>query len=125
MAAADLGIIPVDMRFDPLPGRSVSWWQVKSENRLTMKMAMGLPVIASPVPAYKDVISQGDNGYLAESREEWMKCLDLLRDPDRRAAIGRRARDSVIQRYSKAEQARKLLAALQWVREAGGDEGGG
>lgn len=113
LSRSDLGIIPVNMGFDPLPQQNVSWWQVKSENRLVMKMAMGLPVIACPVPAYNDVIVQGENGYLASSREEWLACFEALRDPERRREIGRKARDSVIQRYSKEEQVRKLVAVLQ------------
>lgn len=115
MAASDIGIIPVDMAPDPLPKHNVSMWQVKSENRLTMKMGMGLPVIASPVPSYEKVIVQGENGYLANSREEWFTYFQELRDPQRRMAIGRRARESVIQRYSKKEQARKLIEVFQQV----------
>jgi glycosyltransferase involved in cell wall biosynthesis len=118
MSDCDIGIIPVDMTFDPLPQLNVSRWQVKSENRLTLNMAMGLPVIASPVPAYKDIIVQGENGYLATTRAEWLACFEALRDPQRRSAIGRKARESVIQRYSKEEQALKLLAVLRLLGRA-------
>lgn len=122
MASADIGIIPVDMRHDPLPQRQVSWWQVKSENRLTMKMALGLPVIASPVPSYAGVIEQGKNGYIATTRADWFACLDALRDPRLRQSIGQNARDSVIQRFSKEEQGRKLVQVLDDVlSEASGD----
>jgi glycosyltransferase involved in cell wall biosynthesis len=113
MADCDIGIIPVDMTFDPLPQLNISRWQVKSENRLTLNMAMGLPVIASPVPSYKDIIVQGENGYLATTRDEWLACFEALRDPQRRSAIGRKGRESVIHRYSKEEQALKLLAVLR------------
>lgn len=119
MAASDIGIIPVDMSHASPPARSVPHWRVKSENRLTMKMALGLPVIASPVPSYENVIVQGENGYLASTREEWLACLEELRDPERRQAMGRRARESVIRRYSKEEQARKLIAVLRQLTEAG------
>ena len=118
MADCDIGIIPVDMTFDPLPRLDVSRWQVKSENRLTLNMAMGLPVIASPVPAYKPIIVQGENGYLATTRDEWLACFEALRDPQRRSAIGHKARESVINRYSKEEQASKLLAVLRLLGEA-------
>lgn len=116
MSECDIGIIPVDMQFDPLPGVDVSSWQVRSENRLTMKMAMGLPVIASPVPSYKEVIVQGENGFLATTREQWLECFETLRDPRKRMAIGQRARETVIQRYSQEEQAKKLLAVLERVK---------
>lgn len=119
MAAADVGIIPVHTNFDPLPSSEISRWQVKSENRLTLKMAMGLPVIASPVPAYLPIIEQGRNGFIASSRQEWMDCLQRLRDPVLRREIGERARATVIDRFSQEAQAELLLEALDRVMGAG------
>ena len=112
MAAADIGIIPVEVIDDPVPGAQISWWQVKSENRLTMKMSIGLPVIAGPVPSYLPVIDQGRNGYIAETAHEWLKCLEQLRDPTTRREIGELARDSVTRRFSKEAQAAKLITIL-------------
>ena len=117
MANSDIGIIPVDMEHEPLPGQTVSSWQVRSENRLTMKMAVGLPVIASPVPSYLPVVQQGKNGFIATTRDEWLAFFEELRDPRRREEIGRSARESVLRKYSKEEQARKLLAVLDRVKE--------
>ena len=113
---ADVGIIPVDMRFDPIPGRQVSWWEVKSENRLTLKMALGLPVVASPVPSYLDVIEQGVNGYIAHTRSEWLDALHALRDPRHRKDVGAAARESVLQRYSMERQARRLITVFDELR---------
>lgn len=112
---ADIGIIPVDMADDFLPNRDISYWQVKSENRLTMKMAMGLPVIASPVPSYLEVIRHGQNGFLATTPQAWLECLQLLRDPERRGEIGEQARNDVLEQYSIACQAEKLIAILRSV----------
>jgi glycosyltransferase involved in cell wall biosynthesis len=112
MVDFDIGIIPVDTQFDRLAQQNVSAWQVKSENRLTMKMALGLPVICSPVPSYDNVIVQGENGYIAQTREAWIQYMEELRIPEKRESIGRKARESVIHRYSKEEQARKLIEVL-------------
>ena len=113
MRDADIGIIPVDMvDDDPVPGSTASWWQVKSENRLTMKMSIGLPVVASPVPSYLSIIAQGQNGYIAATAQDWVACLETLRDPHIRREIGERARDSVIRRFSKETQAAKLIEIL-------------
>jgi glycosyltransferase involved in cell wall biosynthesis len=116
MIQADVGIIPIDMRHEPLPGQAVSSWQVKSENRLTMKMAVGLPVVASPVPSYLPVIDQGKNGFIAETRADWLACLKALRNPRLRREIGRNARDSVLTRFSKDDQAVKFIRVLEHVR---------
>jgi len=112
MRAADVGIIPVDDPSPPEPGQPVPAWQMKSENRLTLKMSLGLPVVASPVPSYTAVVEQGVNGYLAAMRADWLETLDALRDPALRRQVGERARASVHERYSMAEQARRLIAVL-------------
>lgn len=124
MAQADIGIIPVNTNHDPVPGHpDVSSWQVKSENRLTMKMSIGLPVIATPVPSYRDVVVQGMNGFLAGSRQEWLQNLEQLRDPEQRRAIGEAARRSVMIQYSKDAQAAKLIAALKELGSSRKDPG--
>jgi len=105
MLKADVGIIPVNMN-------EASQWQLSSENRLTLNMGIGLPVIASPVPSYKLVIEQGKNGYIAETRDDWVKYLKELSDPKLREMMGQCARYSVINRFSKEEQARKLVAVF-------------
>lgn len=111
MVDADFGIIPIDT----VPSHEESLppsWKVKSENRLTMKMCMGLPVIATPIPSYEGVLKHGENGFFAQTRSEWIDYLDALRDPAVRQRIGERARSSVVQRYSMEEQARRLLSVL-------------
>lgn len=110
---ADIGIIPVDMENDFLPNREVSYWQVKSENRLTMKMAVGLPVLASPVPSYFEVIRQGQNGFIAHTNQDWLEYLQRLRDPELRYKLGQQARADVLEKYSIAAQAEKLITVLE------------
>ena len=116
MRDADIGIIPIDMRPDPMPNQNASPWQVKSENRLTMKMAVGLPVIASPVPSYLPVVDQGRNGFIATTRDDWNACFEELRDSRTRQRIGQNARISVLHMFSKEAQARKLARVIEAVR---------
>jgi len=113
MQDADIGIIPIEPTTNLAQGTSIPVWQTKSENRLTLKMSIGLPVIATPIPAYEPVIESGSNGFLASSRSDWLRGLETLRDPVARRDIGNAARASVIDRYSMEEQARLFLEALQ------------
>ena len=112
MQQADIGIIPIDT----VPAHEDSTlppsWKVKSENRLTMKMSIGLPVVATPIPAYIPVIEQGVNGFLVNNPEEWLKSLQELRDPEVRRKIGMQARKSVLKRYTMEEQAKSLIAVI-------------
>lgn len=110
MEKADIGIIPIETQADT---GAMKGWQVKSENRLTLKMAMGLPVVATPIPAYEPVIVQGQNGFLANSKTEWLQALTALRDPTLRRAIGQKARQSALANYSMDVQAEKLIGVLR------------
>jgi hypothetical protein len=118
MERADIGIIPIQ----PPPGARIDIpaenWMVKSENRLTMKMSIGLPVVATPIPAYEAVVEQGVNGFLARSRQDWLTALDALRDPQLRQAVGTRARHSVAERYSMQAQAQQLVCVLRELVDA-------
>jgi len=113
---ADIGVIPVDTRLASPAGTLPPNWMRKSENRLTLKMALGLPVVASPVPAYLGIIDHGVNGFIADSPQAWRDSLQALRDPELRARMGRLARQSVVERYSRARQAEAFLRVLQELR---------
>ena len=108
---ADVGIIPVDTQQDLGGTFSQPMWRLKSENRLTLKMSLGLPVIATPIPSYEPIIVHGVNGFFAKSSHDWIKCLSALRDPLLRQQIGRAARESVKDKYSVPQQS-KLLGDL-------------
>lgn len=112
LLAADIGIIPIEP--DPVRDQSAAW-KVKSENRLTLLMSTGLPVVATPIPAYEEVIQQGVNGYLAQNLNEWIKYLSDLRDPKLRRQIGQQARQSALERYSMERQATLLIEAIKSI----------
>ena len=109
MQQADIGIIPIESHAS---SGAVTGWKVRSENRLTLKMAIGLPVIATPIPAYEPVIKQGQNGFLAGNLAEWHRALAALRDPALRRKIAQQARLSALSGYSMERQAEKLIAVL-------------
>jgi len=69
---ADIIIIPANFKRQPC----------KSNNRLTQSMALKKPVICDPMPAYKDIIENGVNGFITEtgSEAEWYKYLRRLKD---------------------------------------------
>jgi len=66
-------------------------------------MAVGLPVVTTPVGALPEVITSGMNGLLVSPGDIHALAaavLDLLHDPHRRALIGAAAASTVRQRYS-------------------------
>ena len=109
---ADVAIIPIERNSADHPS-GVPAWQLKSENRLTLKMAAGLPVVATPIPSYRSVARDGQDAFLADSQGDWCRALEALRSPHERQRMGRAARESVLDRYSKESQARSLIGALR------------
>ena len=113
LSRADVAIIPIDKSHDFGPNQPV--WKLKSENRLTLKMAIGLPVVATPIPAYEPVITHGIDGFFARTRSEWLEALSKLRSAKLRRQIGSAARTRVLEAYSVQRQAKRLLAVIEDV----------
>lgn len=66
----------------------------KSALRVIESLALGVPVVASDVPAYRGWIEDGVTGFYARSTSQWIAAMRKLQDPDLRAemgAAGRRA----------------------------------
>lgn len=120
MLRADIGIVPIEPNIIDEDKRDGGASMLKSENRLTLKMCAGLPVVSTPIPSYKEVVTEGEDGFLAESRYDWIQALSKLRSPELREQIGQAARKKVIQKYSKASQAEKMIALLREIGNANG-----
>ena len=64
-------------------------------------MASGLPVVTSDVGATSEMIHNGVDGYVAETRDSYLDALrSLLNDPELRQKIGGNARSSVERRFN-------------------------
>jgi len=64
-------------------------------------MGVGTPAVISPVGMNAEVITDGVDGFLAATPEEWREKLErLIADPELRRNMGRAARETVRKRYS-------------------------
>lgn len=84
-----------------------------TEWKITLGMAAGLPAVASPQQSYVEAIEDRGGGIVADSPEEWRRALERLRDPAVREELGRRARETVLERYSTPVIARRYAALLR------------
>ena len=67
----------------------------KSAFKIIQYLAAGLPVIASPVGENRNVIADGENGFLADSPDEWADVLrKLYRDHELYSKVAAAARKS-------------------------------
>lgn len=66
----------------------------KSDLRLLEAGALGFPVVASNVTAYRDYVEHGETGFLVDKPAEWGRYLQILvDDPELREKMGQAGRD--------------------------------
>lgn len=70
-----------------LTGNESQFTSAKSANRLIQAMALGLPVLASPLPSYRSIIRHGRNALLCEGRDQWIEALRAIGDVQFRTKI--------------------------------------
>jgi glycosyltransferase involved in cell wall biosynthesis len=87
--------------------------------KLVQYMACGLPVVASPVGVNTEIVASDVNGFLADGPDQWVAHLDrLLGDAALRRRLGAAGRERVVERYSLAAQAPRVLALIRAAVEA-------
>lgn len=89
LATFDIGLVPL------APG---VFNESKSHIKALEMLAVGVPVIASDEPAYRDLIDHGVNGYLVKRPHEWTTYISALtNNPDLRAHMSEQARKTASQ----------------------------
>ena len=89
----------IDVGLMPLP--DLPYERGKCAYKLIQHMALARPVVASPVGANRDVVTDGADGFLAADDAAWEDALvRLISDPDLRQRMGDRARARVEAAYS-------------------------
>jgi glycosyltransferase involved in cell wall biosynthesis/SAM-dependent methyltransferase len=80
----DIGVIPLaDTPFN----------DSRSDVKALEYAALGIPVVASDVPAYREFIRDGETGFLVNDSEQWgRRVRDLLHDTDMREEMGAKAK---------------------------------
>lgn len=110
----DVGLYPID------PSLYASQWAAgKSGFKAIQYMAVGIPFVATPVGAVKEIGKVGQTHYCATTPDEWREALStLIADRESRGQMGSAGRRWALEHYGLAAQADKLAAAL---REAAQD----
>jgi len=89
----------MDIGIMPLPDNP--WERGKCAYKLIQYMACGLPVVASPIGMNKEVVIHGENGYLADSKEEWIIALGkLIQEPKLREDFGAAGRKKILKEFT-------------------------
>lgn len=100
----DIGIMPLSDN---------AWTRGKCSFKLLQYMAVGLPVVCSPVGMNKDVVNNGENGLWAISKVQWIEKLSaLIDDKASREQMGRAGRRRIEEAYNIEVHA-KIMA--EWL----------
>jgi glycosyltransferase involved in cell wall biosynthesis len=102
----------IDIGLMPLPDED--WSRGKCGLKALQYMALGIPTICSPVGVNSTIIQDGENGYLADAKDEWIQKLKLmLHSPEIRQKIGMAGRKTVEDGYSAISQAPRVLQVFR------------
>jgi glycosyltransferase involved in cell wall biosynthesis len=91
-------------------------WEEPFGLALLEAMAMQVPVVATNVGGPVEIVRDGEEGLLVSPRvpKAWAAAIEnLIRDPERRAAMGRKAREHVAERFSVDRYVRGVLGAYE------------
>lgn len=92
---------------------------------LVEALAVGLPVVALDAPHHRELLRDGETGFLCNTEEDLLDCIARLIDaPELRARMGSLARAEASQRFSEDHFRAALLKAYalgdpQWTERAG------
>lgn len=101
-----------DIGLMPLPDDK--WSRGKCGLKALQCMALGIPVIISPVGVNAQIVIDGHNGFLASTESEWVaKMTRLLGDAELRYRFAQEGRRTIETRYSAEVQAPLFLEVLK------------
>jgi glycosyltransferase involved in cell wall biosynthesis len=89
------------------------WARGKCGFKAIQCMACGVPVVAQAVGVNREIIRDGENGFLAATPDEWReKLARLLTDAGLRERFARAGRRTIEERYSLRVVAPRLAAVM-------------
>jgi glycosyltransferase involved in cell wall biosynthesis len=110
LASADIGVswLPDDL-----------WSRGKCGLKVLQYHAAGLPVVANPVGLHREMIKDGETGFLATDPSEWVLAIArLVADARLRQRIGSSARQQVESSYSVSAWAETFVSSMTGVSPA-------
>lgn len=98
----------IDIGVMPLPDDR--WSKGKCGLKALQYMALGIPTICSSVGVNSEIIKDGVNGFLADTKDEWIeKIKRLLHSTALQKQIGMAGRQTVVDEYSAKVQAPRVF----------------
>src|SRR5260370_8074041 len=113
LASFDIGIMPL---WDSV------WTRGKCGYKILQYMGVGTAVVASDVGVNNEIISHGENGFLARTQDDWVEALSsLIRNAEECRKIGLGGREIIEKRYSLERFAQGYVKLLREVARIPGE----
>lgn len=104
----------IDIGLMPLPDDQ--WSKGKCGLKALQYMALGIPTICSPVGVNSTIVQDGENGFIADSKAEWIaKLKKLLHSFSLRRRLGLAGRKTVEESYSAKAIAPRVFEIFESV----------
>ncbi len=101
----DIGLMP--LMDDP-------WSHGKCGLKILQCLAVGVPVVCSPVGINKEIVVDGVHGLWASTPEKWIEKIEILtNDHKLRKKMGIEGRKKVLEHYSLDANAPRMLKIFQ------------
>lgn len=98
------------------PFQNTPFCQCKSELKYFEAALLKIPTVASDIDSYRYAIKNGENGFLADSQDQWYESLEkLVLDPELRINMGNKAYEHVLENYSPDVKAKELLEIFREI----------
>jgi len=109
LSSFDVGIMPL---WDSL------WTRGKCGYKILQYMGVGTAVVASDVGVNNEIISSGENGFLARTENDWVEAIgSLIENAEQRRNFGLRGRQLVEDRYSLEQFTQRYVKLLREVAQ--------
>ena len=99
-----------------MPLTDTLWTRGKCGYKILQYMAAGIPVVASGIGANRDIITDGENGFLAKTTEDWIRDISTLAEDEvLRRKFALKGRELVEKKYSLDQFADSYIALMREV----------
>jgi len=101
----------IDIGIMPLPNDA--WSRGKCGLKSLEYMSLNIPPVVSPVGVNTEIVTDGVDGFIADSTTEWVeKISSLIESEELRKQLGEKARQTVIEKYSVLAHRDKYVQLL-------------
>jgi glycosyltransferase involved in cell wall biosynthesis len=105
-------LLTINIGIMPLDNNEIS--KGKSGFKLIQFLSLGIPVVASPIGINTQIVDENTNGFLCQSKEEWIMALEkLLCDAALRKKMGLAGRKKIEENYSVVANKNNFLSLFE------------